>query len=225
MMNDRFSAQLRQHLLETADERPADGRLEAIDERVAVTAQRPQLVARLGWFPGRVDPFASGAVRFALIAAALIVAIVAAALAAGVGSPSASGAFGGKVEYQLDGGPATTEVDAVADGVSVSGTAVTTFLGGTHTVRLGCAAQVGGSWLLGGTVEKTTVYGESAGPWSAVIVKDGSPQHIGIWLSAGPEAGSDCAAFLSSIEPAELDPGTFSPVESGVLVPPPDLAP
>ena len=52
MMNDRFSAQLRQHLLETADERPADGQLEAIDERVAVTAQRPRLVARLAWFPG-----------------------------------------------------------------------------------------------------------------------------------------------------------------------------
>ena len=142
MMNDRFSAQLRQHLLETADERPADGRLEAIDERVAVTAQRPRLVARLGWFPGRVDPFASGAVRYALIAAALIVAIVAAALAAGVGSPSASGAIGGIVHYQIDGGPATTEIDAVADSASLSGTAVTTFRAGTHTVRLGCAAHV-----------------------------------------------------------------------------------
>src|SRR6266508_4238897 len=70
-------------------------------------------------------------------------------------TPSPSGAFGGKVEYQLDGGPATTEVDAVADGVSLSGTAVTTFRGGTHTVRLGCAAQKGDIWVVGGTVETT----------------------------------------------------------------------
>jgi hypothetical protein len=225
MMNDRFSAQLRQHLLETADERPADGRLEAIDERVAVTVQRPRLVARLGWFPGRDDPFVSGAVRYALIAAALIVAIVAAALAAGVGSPSASGAFGGIVHYQLDGAPATTEIDAVADGASVSGMAVTAFRGGTHTVRLGCAARYGGTWVLGGTTEKSTVPGEPADAWSAVTVKDGSPQQIAVWLSAGPAAGGSCAAFLASFAPAELEPGVFNPVESGVLVPPPDPIP
>ncbi len=225
MMNDRFSAQLRQHLLDTADERPADGRLEEIDERVAVTAQRPRLVARLGWFPGRVDPFASGAVRYALIAAALIVAIVAAALAAGVGSPSASGAFGGIVQYQLDGAAATTEVDLVADGASVSGTAVTTLRAGTHTVQLACATRNGDTWALGGTTEQTTVPGERAGDWSAVIVKDGSPQQIGIWLSAPPSEGSDCDAFLASTDFANIGPENFSAVESGALVPPPDLAP
>jgi hypothetical protein len=220
MMNDRFSAQLRQHLLETADERPADGRLEAIDERVAVTSQRLRVVARLGWFPERVDPFASGALRYALIAAALIVAIVAAALAAGVASPIPSGAFGGVVEYTLDGAPATTEVNLVADGATVSGTAVTTFGGGTHTVRLGCAARNGDTWALGGTVEQTTVPGESAGAWSAVIVKDGPPQQIGLWLSAPPSEASDCAAWLTSIDFATIGPENFSPVESGALVPP-----
>jgi hypothetical protein len=224
MMNDRFSAQLRQHLLDTADERAADGRLEAIDERVALTGQRPRLVARLGWFTGRIDPFASGAVRYALIAAALVVAIVAAALASGIGSPSPGGAIGGIVHYQLDGAPATTEIDAVADGASVSGTAVTTFRAGTHTVRLGCATKNGGNWVLGGTVEKSTVPGESAGPWSAVIVKDGSPQQIAIWLSADREASS-CDAFVASLDPAKLDPAGFSPVESGVLPPPPDPVP
>ncbi len=100
-------------------------------------------------------------------------------------TPSASGALGGIVHYQLDGAPATTEIDAVADGASVSGTAVTAFRGGTHTVRLGCAARYGGTWVLGGTIEKSTVPGESAGAWSAVTVKDGSPQQIAVWLSAG----------------------------------------
>jgi hypothetical protein len=129
------------------------------------------------------------------------------------------------VHYQIDGGPATTEVDAVADSASVSGTAVTTFRGGTHTVRLGCAARYGGTWVLGGTVEKSTVPGESAGAWSAVTVKDGSPQQIAVWLSQDPSAASDCEAWLASFAPAELEPGAFTPVESGVLVPPPDPIP
>src|SRR5262245_29688384 len=82
-------------------------------------------------------------------------------------SPSTSGAFGGTVKYQLDGAPATTTVDGIADGASMSGTAVTTFREGTHTVKLGCvASKDGGSWVLGGTVEETTVPRESAGAWS-----------------------------------------------------------
>src|SRR5262245_54246951 len=138
-----------------------------------------------------------------------------------VASPRVSGAFGGTVQYKLDGAPATTEVDGVADGASVSGTAITTFRSGTHTVKLGCAAsKAGGSWVLGGTVEKTTVHGESPGYWSAVLVKGGTPPRIGIWLSADPADSSDCAAFVGSIDLAGLDDETFSPIESGSLVPP-----
>ena len=76
MMNDRFSAELRQHLLSTADERPADGRLAAIVEGVAVTRQRHPLVSRLPWSPTRLDAFPSRAMRYGLLAAALIVAVV-----------------------------------------------------------------------------------------------------------------------------------------------------
>ena len=79
------------------------------------------------------------------------------------------------MQFMVDGAPATTTINAVADGAAVSGTAVTTFRQGTHTVQLGCAAQKTGSWVLGGTVEKTTVHGESAGAWSAVI-EDGRVQ-------------------------------------------------
>ena len=129
------------------------------------------------------------------------------------------------VQYQLDGAPATTEVDVVADGASLSGTAVTTFVGGTHTVRLECAARDGDTWALGGTTEQTTVSGERAGDWSAVIVKDGSPQQIGIWLSDDKSEGSDCDGWLASIGLAEIGLENFQPVESGALVPPPDPAP
>jgi hypothetical protein len=83
MMNDRFSAELRQHLLATANERPAEGRLAAIIDGVAVTAQRPAPLARLTWFPTRLGPFPSTVVRYGLIALALIIATAAAALFAG----------------------------------------------------------------------------------------------------------------------------------------------
>ena len=140
-------------------------------------------------------------------------------------SPSASGALGGVVHFQVDGAPATTEVNVVANGATVSGTAVTEFREGTHTVRLGCASRDGDTWALGGTTEQTTVPGERAGDWSAVIVKNGSPQQIGIWLSTDPSEGSDCEAFPKAIDFANIGPENFEPVESGALVPPPDLAP
>jgi hypothetical protein len=134
-------------------------------------------------------------------------------------SPSPSGAFGGTVTH----GPhrATTTIDAVANGASVSGTAITTVPEGTHTVRLGCVAQDEGGWVLGGTTEKSTIPGEPVGTWSAVIVKAGTPQQIGIWLSADPSDASDCAAWVASIKAADIPPEEFSPVDSGSLVPPP----
>jgi hypothetical protein len=96
MMNDRFSAQLRQHLLETADERPADGQFVAIVEHVAITPQRRPLVARLPGFQGWIGPFPTTALRYGLVALALIAATVAAAiLVGGSKSPFRSTVFEG----------------------------------------------------------------------------------------------------------------------------------
>lgn len=184
------------------------------------------LVAGCAGATGSAAPSASAPAPSAPASASPSPAQAAASTSAPAATPTPSGGFGGTVEYKLDGAAATTTVDAVADGATVSGTAVTTFHEGTHTVRLGCASSKdGGSWVLGGTVEKTTVHGESAGAWSAVIVKDGTPQQIGIWLSADPSEASDCDAWVASIEPAEIGAENFSPVESGALVPPPDLVP
>jgi len=133
--------------------------------------------------------------------------------------------IGGTVEFQMDGRPATTKVNAVADGARVSGTAVTMFAGGTHTVRLECAARDGDTWAVAGTVEQSTVPGEGGGDhWSLVDVKDGTPQRIGIWLSADKE-GIACEDWLAAIDLSEIDAENFVPVESGELVPPPALAP
>jgi hypothetical protein len=135
-------------------------------------------------------------------------------------TPGSTRALGGTVQFQIDELPATTDVDVVADGASASGTAVTTLSGGTHTVRLECAARYGDVWVLGGTVEQSTVEPDSAGTWSAVIVKDGSPQQILIWTSDPKSGGMDCGGWLESIDPAEIGPENFQPVESGALVSP-----
>jgi len=169
----------------------------------------------------------------AVALAALLLPIVAGCAASTPGSASApapgasasaSGAFGGSVSYQMDGAPATTEVKVVADGASVSGTAVSELGAGTHTVQLQCAAQDGDTWAFGGTTEQTTVPGESAGAWSAVIVKDGSPQQVGLWLSDDKSEGVDCDAWLAAIDFSTVGLENFHPVESGELVLP-DLAP
>ena len=94
MTQDRFSAQLRQHLLESADERPAEGQLTAVVAAVNRTSQRTPLVARLTWNPGRIGAFPSVALRYGLIAAAMALATVGGALLGG-GASGASTVFEG----------------------------------------------------------------------------------------------------------------------------------
>lgn len=215
-----------------------EGRTELVDPvYAAVRATIEQKRQRVIIGPWRM-PTLNKLVSIGLSAAAVVAIVVigsqvlrpAASSSVG-GTPSAeptaipsSPPIGGTVDYQLDGARATTEVNAVADGASVSGTAVTTSGRGTHTVRLECAARDGDAWAFGGTIEQTTVSGERAGGWSAVFVKDGPPQRILIWLSDDKSEGSDCDGWLASIDFAIIDPEAFVPVESGALVPPPDLA-
>jgi hypothetical protein len=80
-MNDRFAVHLRQHLLDTADERPAHDQLATIRDRVSVTPQRHPFAARLTWNPGP-------AARYGMIALALIVALLAALLIGAGGGPT-----------------------------------------------------------------------------------------------------------------------------------------
>jgi len=89
MMNDRFDANLRQHLLGTADDRPADGQLAAVVRAVGRTSQRHPLAARLTWNPGRIGRFPSTPIRYGLIGVALVLAAMAGSiLAPGSRGPS-----------------------------------------------------------------------------------------------------------------------------------------
>ena len=139
----------------------------------------------------------------------------AAASAAG-SSAGQNGAFGGTVKFN-DGGATTTTVEGVADGTSVSGTAVTQAAGKTHNVTLECASRNGDTWAVGGKVDSTTFSGETAGAWSAVIVKDGSPQKVGIWLSDDPSTATDCKAWLTATDFSTIGPENFTTVASGSL--------
>lgn len=94
-MNDRFSAQIRQHLLDTADERPAEGQLALVVQGVAHAQQRHPLVARLTRNLGHVGPFPSAGLRFGLAAAALVAVTVGVGLMGGGGAPSGRTVFQG----------------------------------------------------------------------------------------------------------------------------------
>ena len=95
MTNERFSGQLRQHLLATADERPAEGQLASIVDRVAVTSQRPTLVARLPWFQSGAGWLSTSQVRWALLVAlALLGLTIAGALLTGGPAPHDTGVEG-----------------------------------------------------------------------------------------------------------------------------------
>ena len=117
-MNDRFAAELRQHLLETANERPGDGRLAAIAEGVAVTGQHHPLVSRLPWSPTRLDPFPTRAIRYGVLVVALIVALIGAALLAAGGFASRT-VFTG-TWTSIDPGDGSTQTLVVGTGASPS---------------------------------------------------------------------------------------------------------
>jgi len=208
----------------------ADRMIDGTANRIARQRQVPAWRLRSWRFPTMSTPL-----KLVAIGAALLAVLVGGAVFMGGGTPPptpppaaspapASAGFGGTVHYLLDGTPATTEVDATATGAVVSGTAVTTFGGGTHTVRIACAARDGDTWAVAGTIEQTTVRDAPIGDWSAVIVKDGSPQPIAIWFSDDVRTGIDCNGWLGSNDLATFGPENFRQLESGALTPPPDLA-
>lgn len=219
--------------LASGPDRLPDASFDAVRDNIDHTRQR----AVIG--PWRVTVDMNKLVTYGLGAAAVIAVLfigvqllgppaqggAGAAPSTGPSASPASGPVGGTVEFELDLAPTTTQVEAVADGTSLTGTAVTNSARGTHTVELECAARDGDTWALAGTIEATSIAGERPGHWSAVIVRDGSPQRIGIWLSDSKLDGVDCEGWLGAMTLGDLDPENLNDVTSGTLVPPPALAP
>ena len=117
MMNDRFSVSLRRHLVETANERPADGQLAAVIDLVSVTPQQRRFVVRLAGLPARIAPLPSTTLRWGLIAAALLVTAAAVALLGGGIGPFRSTVFEG-TWTSTDPGDGSTLTLVVAPGMT-----------------------------------------------------------------------------------------------------------
>jgi hypothetical protein len=95
MMTDQFSVQLRRHLLDTADERPADGRLEAVVERTLGMPQRLPWLARLRWRLDPIAPFNNPWLRYGAVVLSLLLLAGLALIAAGGSGPPARTVFEG----------------------------------------------------------------------------------------------------------------------------------
>ena len=253
MTQQRDIERLLDHWFSDGPVQAPDRVVDIVGDRIERQSQRPAW--RLHWRPTTVNAYAKIAVAAAAVLIVAVVGYnLLPGRSTGVGGPAPSvnptvrptatptatppapstvsatpsplGAFGGTARWLDNGAPVTTKIDAVASGATVTGTAVITSPQGVHTVRLGCVGRDGGSWAVAGKVEKSTLPGESPGFWSRFVVKDGSPQQIAIWLSTDAvPAGVDCPSFLTTFPFADLGPENFATVETGALVPPPDLAP
>lgn len=95
MMTDPFSLLLRRHLLETADERPADGRLETVVQSTAATRQRRSWLVRLRWLVDPAAPFDNARNRYGAAALAPLIAASMIAVLAGGGGPAGRTVFEG----------------------------------------------------------------------------------------------------------------------------------
>jgi hypothetical protein len=141
MTNEQFSGQLRQHLLGAANERLAEGQLASIVDRIAVTPQRPTLVARLPWLHGQLGSSPASELRWAvLIALALVGLTVAGAILVGGIGPRGRGFEGtwtaidagdGSTQLLLVGAgstPAVRYVDELSSGNACRDRGVTVFI-------------------------------------------------------------------------------------------------
>lgn len=96
MMHEQFPVQVRRHLVETANEIPADGALDAVLRLTAVKPQQRPWLIRLRWLVSPVAPYGNAVLRYGLVAAALLLALAAVAILAGGSSPGGKTMFEGR---------------------------------------------------------------------------------------------------------------------------------
>lgn len=96
-MIDKFSVELRRHLVEVADEGVPAGQLESIQRLIAAAPQQSPWFVRLRWVVSPWAPYANAGVRAAVLAAAaLLLAASAVAVVALAGSRGAPVSFEGR---------------------------------------------------------------------------------------------------------------------------------
>jgi hypothetical protein len=123
----------------------------------------------------------------------------------------------GQFTFGAERGDYIVDIEASANGATLSGTAAVSFPGGAVTMGLQCARQFDAqTWMLAGEVGESSGEGLPIGTWMAVIVRDGSPQQVGIWPASAPTA--DCAEFVSQIPDRAVEgPNQITPVKDGEI--------
>jgi hypothetical protein len=130
------------------------------------------------------------------------------------------------VIFTLGGDAMDLTLDATGNGSSISGRAKVSFgdfqevpeLEDHFTISLQCGRMFDSTtWMLAGVVDTSTHVGLKVGTRSAVIVRDGSPQEIGLWIEEPPVA-TDCPSFVTDIpKEAVENPGAMARVGRGSL--------
>lgn len=220
MTDRRDSTRIVRSWLENGSTGIPDHVLDAAMLEVRSTPQRRR------WSPWRT-PTMQLFLKLGAVAAVLVVAVVVGRqlLPANWGiaapNPTPVGAFGGKVTFTLDALESSIDIDATADGTSLSGTATLFTTLGTATLNLECARYDAGTWMFAGKYASTAA-GMNKGENGAVFVVDGTPQKVAYMQNAETDPYGPCEQFVAEIESfANFPADAFSTVESGVIVVPP----
>ncbi len=172
-MIDKFSVELRRHLVEGADESVSAAQLESIQRLVGAAPQQAPWFVRLKWLVGPWGPYANrGARAGVLVAATLLVVASAAAVGGGAGNQPLADPFEGRwastdpadgsAQTLLIGAGDAPDVhyeDAFASSCAKAGDTSTHFLmdgsgaaeGGRLTVRYGTGGCV--TWQVPASVQ------------------------------------------------------------------------
>ena len=183
----------------------------------AVLAELPSTPQQRSWWPlRRIRPM-KALITLTGAAAAIALAVVLGSrfLPLGdVGAPGPGGPIAGQVTFSLGDSQLDLDVDAVADGSSLTGTAVATNPGSMVEIGFECVGMLDDTtWLLGGSVEAANEGGVPIGDRAAVVVRDGEIQQLVLWFEESSATTTDCPTFLDSIP----DDVTLSPALSGGL--------
>ena len=116
-MNEKFSLLLRRHILETADERPADGQIETVLRATSRSPQRRSWLVRARWLVDPAAPFENARVRYGAAALALLVVAMMVAILATGGGPAVRREFEGRWTA-TDPSDRSTQTLVVGDGRS-----------------------------------------------------------------------------------------------------------
>jgi hypothetical protein len=216
MKSERDTTRIVRSWLEGGSTAVPDRVLDDVLSQLHSTPQR-----RSPWSPRRllqmkfVMPIAGAAV------VVLVTLVLGRALLPGgsnVGGPAGPPAtISGQVTYLL-GDEITVDVDASANGSSLSGGATVSYGADQFTIGLHCARMFDDTtWMLGGEIDESTPGGQPVGTRTAVIVREGSPQQVSLWFD-DPSAGADCPAFLNGIPNDAVEGlGYLRPVKEGEI--------